>query len=74
MNTGTYNQYYIPVNKKLTLQSSNDNPDDVIIDAQENGRVIEVLPGVNNVILQGLTITNRNYDGTFNGRGGGRYI
>jgi len=58
MSSGTYNQNSILINKELTLMGATDNPDDVIIDAQENGRVMEVLTDVNNVKLQGLTITN----------------
>jgi len=71
LNTGTYNESTIQVNKELTLKSVTDNPDDVIIDAQQNGRVIEVLSGANNVKLQGLTITNGYFDGTWNGDGAG---
>ena len=71
LNTGTYNESSIQINKELTLKSFTDNPDDVIIDAQQNSRVIEVLSGVNNVKLQGLTITNGYFDGTWSGNGAG---
>jgi len=71
LNTGTYNESNINISKELTLKSVTDNPDDVIIDAQQNGRVIEVLSGANNVKLQGLTITNGYFDGTWNGDGAG---
>lgn len=70
MNIGTYNQSSIQINKELTLMGATNNPDDVIIDAQQNGRVIEVLADVNNVKLQGLTITNGYFDGTFNAGAG----
>lgn len=71
LNNGTYNESSIQVNKELTLKSVTDNPDDVVIDAQQNGRVIEVLSGVNNVKLQGLTISNGYFIGTWNGDGAG---
>ncbi|MDO8870780.1 MAG: hypothetical protein Q7V10_08545 [Methanobacteriaceae archaeon] len=71
LNTGAYNQSGIKINKELTFKGATNNPDDVIIDAQNNDRVIEVLTGVNNVKLQGLTITNGYHNGTFNGRGAG---
>jgi len=71
LNTGTYNESNINISKELTLKSVTDNPEDVIIDAQQNGRVIEVLSGINNVKLQGLTITNGYFDGTWNGNGAG---
>lgn len=71
MNIGTYNQNSIQVNKELTLMGATNNPDDVIIDAQQNGKVIEVLAGVNNVKLQGLTLTNGYFDGTWRGNGAG---
>ncbi|KAF5077501.1 hypothetical protein DSECCO2_150440 [anaerobic digester metagenome] len=71
LNNGTYNDSSIQVNKELTLKSVTENPDDVIIDAQQNGRVIEVLSGVNNVKIQGLTISNGYFDGTWNGDGAG---
>lgn len=71
LNTGTYNESDINISKELTLKSATDNPDDVIIDAQQNSRVIEILSGANNVKLQGLTITNGYFDGTWNGNGAG---
>ncbi len=71
MNTGTYNQSSINVTKELTIIGATNNPDDVIIDAQNKDRVIEVLNGVNNIKIQGLTITNGYHNGSFNGRGAG---
>jgi hypothetical protein len=71
MNIGTYNQSSIQIDKELTLMGATNNPDDVIIDAQQNGRVIEVLADVNNVKLQGLTITNGITPGFPDNRGAG---
>jgi hypothetical protein len=63
LNTGTYNQNSIVIDKELTLKSSTENPEDVTIDAQDSGRVMEIATGINNVQLLGLTITNGLTDG-----------